>query len=146
MNGFVTFTKKFGLDPYWALGASLVAQMVKNLPAMQKTLVWIQGQEDPLEKGVVTHSSILAWRIPWTEELCRRQSTGLQRVGHDWPTNTFHLLDFENRNKVGRAACCRDLSGWSIEHCLLPPASQIPPIRIWPRTPLYRGQFWKAQG
>ena len=49
-------------------GASLVAQMVKNLPAMQKT--WIQsiGQEDTLEKGMATHSSILAWEIPWTEE------------------------------------------------------------------------------
>ena len=46
---------------------SLLAQMVKNLPAMQKTLVQSLGQEDPLEKGIATHSSILAWRIPWTE-------------------------------------------------------------------------------
>ena len=57
MNGFVIFTKKFGLDPYWTLGASLVAQMVKDLPAMQKTQVWILGQEDPLEKGMATHST-----------------------------------------------------------------------------------------
>ena len=49
-------------------GASLVAQMVKNLPAMQETPVQSLGQEDPLEKGKATHSSILAWRIPWTEE------------------------------------------------------------------------------
>ena len=48
--------------------ASLVAQMVKNLPAMQETLVWSLGQEDPLEKGMATHSSILAWKILWTEE------------------------------------------------------------------------------
>ena len=47
---------------------SLVAQTVKNLPAMQKTQVWSMGWEDPLEKGMATHSSILAWRIPWTEE------------------------------------------------------------------------------
>ena len=50
------------------LGASLVAQMVKNLPAMWKTQVQSPGQEDPLEKRMATHSSILAWRIPWTEE------------------------------------------------------------------------------
>ena len=49
-------------------GASLVAQTVKNLPAMQETPVRSLGQEDALEKGVATHSSILAWRIPWTEE------------------------------------------------------------------------------
>ena len=48
--------------------ASLVAQTVKNLPAMQETQVQSLGQEDPLEKGMVTHSSILAWRLPWTEE------------------------------------------------------------------------------
>ena len=47
---------------------SLVAQTVKNLPAMQETQVWSMGWEDPLEKGMATHSSILAWRIPWTEE------------------------------------------------------------------------------
>ena len=63
--------------------ASLVAQMVKNLPAMQETWVRSLGQEDPLEKGMVTHCSILAWRIPWTEEPGGLQSTGLQRVGHD---------------------------------------------------------------
>ena len=63
--------------------ASLVAQMVKNLPAKQETWVRSLGQKDPLEKGVATHSSILAWRIPWTEELGGPQSTGLKRVGHD---------------------------------------------------------------
>ena len=48
--------------------SSLVVQMIKNLPAMQEIQVWSLGQEDPVEKGVATHSSILAWRIPWTEE------------------------------------------------------------------------------
>ena len=57
--------------------------MVKNLPAMQETLVQSLGLEDPLEKGTATHSSILAWRIPWTEEPGRLQSMGSQRVGHD---------------------------------------------------------------
>ena len=58
--------------------ASLVALVVKNLPAMQETWVRSLGWEDPLEKGKATHSSILAWRIPWTV-----YSMGLQRVGHD---------------------------------------------------------------
>ena len=51
----------------------------------------IPGQEDPLEKGMATHSSILIWRIPQTEEPDSLQSMGLQRVGHDWETNTFHF-------------------------------------------------------
>ena len=55
---------------------SLVAQMIKNLPAMRETQVWSLGWEDPLEDGMATHSSILAWRIPWTEETGGLQSTG----------------------------------------------------------------------
>ena len=61
-------------------GASLVAQMVKNLPAMQETQVQSLSQEDALEKGMATHSSLLAWRIPWTEEPGGLQSMGPQRV------------------------------------------------------------------
>ena len=60
------------------VGASLVAQLVKNLPVMQETWVQFLGQEDPLEKKMATHSSILAWRIPWTEEPGRLQSLGSQ--------------------------------------------------------------------
>ena len=56
--------------------------MVENLPAMWETEVQSLGQEDPLERGLATHSSILAWRITWTEESGRLQSTGSQRVGH----------------------------------------------------------------
>ena len=63
--------------------ASQVAQMVKNLSAMWETQVRSLGQEDPLEKDMATHSSILAWRIPWTEEPSGLQSKGLQRIGHD---------------------------------------------------------------
>ena len=65
------------------LRASLVAQMVKNPLAMQETWLQSLGQGDPLEKGMETHSSILAWRIPWTKEPGRLQSMGSQRVGHD---------------------------------------------------------------
>ena len=63
--------------------ASLVAQMLKRLPALWETWVQSLGQKDPLEKEMATHSSILAWRIPWKEEPGVLQSTGLQRVGHD---------------------------------------------------------------
>ena len=58
--------------------AFLLAQMVNNLPAMQETCIWSLGWEDPLEKGMATHSNILAWRIPWTEE-----PGGLQSMGHE---------------------------------------------------------------
>ena len=69
--------------------SSLVAQAVKNLPAMQENWIQSHGWEGPLEKGMATHSTILAWRIPWTKEPGRLQSMGLQRVRHDWATNTF---------------------------------------------------------
>ena len=65
------------------LGASLVAQRVKRLPAMQETQVQFLGQEDPLEKEIATHSSTLAWKIPWTEEPDRVQSMGLPRVRYN---------------------------------------------------------------
>ena len=64
-------------------GTSLIAQMVKNMPAMQETQVQPLGQEDLLQKGMATHSSITAWRIPWTEESGGLQSLGSQRVRHD---------------------------------------------------------------
>ena len=57
--------------------------MVKNPPAKQETLIWSLSQEDPLEKEMATHSSILAWEIPWTEEPGGLQSMGSQRVGHN---------------------------------------------------------------
>ena len=66
--------------------ASLTAQPVKNLSAMQETQVWSLGQEDPLEKEMTTHASILVWKIPWTEEPGGLLSKGLQRVRRDWAT------------------------------------------------------------
>ena len=67
--------------------ASLVAQRLNRLPAMWETWVWSLGVEEPLEKEMATHSSIFAWRIPWTEEPEGLQSTGSQRVRHDWATS-----------------------------------------------------------
>ena len=73
-------------------GASLIAHLVNHLPAMQETRVQFLGQEDPLEKEMSTHSSILAWRIPRTEEPSGLQSTGSQTVGHDWAHFHFHYV------------------------------------------------------
>ena len=78
--------------------ASLVAQMVKHLSAMQETRVRSLSWEDPLEKEMAAHSSILAWKIPWTEEPGRLPSMGSQRVGHDWATSlhfTFVKPEFD---------------------------------------------------
>ena len=74
------FLKRWEYHLTWA---SQVAQMVKYLPAMQETLVRSLGQETPKEKGTATHSNILAWIIPWTEEPSALQYIGSQRAGHD---------------------------------------------------------------
>ena len=81
----------------WNRWGFLGDQMVMTLPAMQETQVWSLGWEDTLEKGMATHSSTLAWRIPRSENPGGLQSMGLQGVGHDWVTFTFksslHILD-----------------------------------------------------
>ena len=83
---------------YYLCWASLVTQTVKNLPAMQETQVQSLGQEDPLEKGMAAHSSILAWSFPWTEETVELQSVRSQRIRYDWATNTllfcFNIKEF----------------------------------------------------
>ena len=80
---------------YVKMYSLLVAQMVKNVRAMQEAWVQSLGWKDPLEKGMATHSSICAWRIPWTEKPGGLQSMGSQRAGHDWVTKqvqTLHTL------------------------------------------------------
>ena len=87
----------------------MVAQLVKNLPAKQETWVWFLCLENPLKKGMATHSSILAWRIPWTVENSRLLSMWLQRIRHDWATDTFKshkiLTDWKQRNETLEASC-----------------------------------------
>ena len=90
------------LPNYRLMWVSLVTQTVKNLPAMRETWVQSLGREDPLEKRMAMHSSILAWRIPWTEEPGRLHSIGFQRVGHNWVTNTHRgYLSVLSMFKVG---------------------------------------------
>ena len=81
----------------WPIRASLIAQMVKNLPAMKETQVQSLGQEDPLEKDMATHSCSITWRIPWPEEPSGLQSIGLQGVRHSWRdlTHVVNYLLFE---------------------------------------------------
>ena len=85
--------------------------MVKNLTAIQDTQIQSLGQEDPLEEGMATHSSILAWGIPWTEEPGGPQSMGSQRIEHYWETNTF---TFKPPLLHEIAIKCKILSGESI--------------------------------
>ena len=101
IDSVVTVWSKLGLwipslrfwTSEWEFWQSLVAQTVKCLPAMRETWVRSLGQEDPLEKEMATHSSTLAWKIPWMKEPGRLQSMGSQRVGHDWATSlTCSLL------------------------------------------------------
>ena len=80
---------------YVSNNASLVAQMVKNLPAVQETWFDPWVGKIPLEKEMATHSSILAWKNPWMEEPGKLQSMGSQRVGHDWATSLSCILESE---------------------------------------------------
>ena len=98
----LSFKSTFSLSPFSVTkrlfsSSSLVAQRLKRLTATQETWVRSLCWEDPLEKEMATHSSTLAWRIPWTEEPGGLQSTGSQRVGHDWATSLTHsFLNCEN--------------------------------------------------
>ena len=86
---------------FYVRWASLVAQRLKRLPSMQETWGWSLGQENPLEKEMATHSSILAWRIPWMEEPGGLQSTGSQRVRHDWTTSLHFSAMYKINNTQG---------------------------------------------
>ena len=84
------------------VSASLVAQSIKNLPAVQETRVRSLGWEDPLVKEMATHSSILAWKISGTQEPGGLQSMGSQRVWHDWATNTYLLTNSWKKKRSER--------------------------------------------
>ena len=93
-----------------------VAQTIKNLPAMQETQVRSLGREDSLEKGMATHSSILAWRIPWTKESGGLQSIGLQTVTYNWTTATIttrhNINKYKKAQKDSEKAACLGTSGF----------------------------------
>ena len=93
---------------WWVAWASLVAQTVKRLSTMRKTWVRSLGQEDPLEKEMAPHSSILAWKIPWMEEPGRLQSMGSQRVRHNWVTSLTHYC-------LTGMCCCFHVLVWKLQ-------------------------------
>ena len=95
----------FGPEHWPKLLASLVAQTVKNLLAMQETQVWFLGWEDPLEKEMAIHSGVLTWRISWTEEPGGLQFMGSQRAGYFWATNTFTCAFFESIGLYSEFVC-----------------------------------------
>ena len=90
-----------------------MVQMVKNLPAMQETQAWSLGSGRSLEKEMATHSRILAWRTPWTEEPGGLESMGSQRVGHDWATNTFIIIQCPCLSFLCQVGLCR----YHVEGC-----------------------------
>ena len=95
--------------------ASLIAQLVMNPPAMQETWDQSLSWEDPLEEEMATHSSILAWRIPWTEEPGGLQSMGSQRVGHNWATFTHgYLCGFPGGSGGKESACNVETQVWPL--------------------------------
>ena len=100
--------------PHLSRSTSLVAQTVKSLSTVRETGVQSLGREDPLEKEMAIHSSTIAWKIPWTEELGKLQSMGSQRVGHDWATSLYQpdfIREWEQRQlqREGKAGA----NAWS---------------------------------
>ena len=117
---------------------SLVAQIIKNLPAIQETQVQSLGWEDPLQKGNDTHSSIPAWRIPCTEESGGLQSMGSQRDGHNWATN---ILDFRWLSGKEPACQCR----WCMGHRFHLWVRKIPWRKEWQPTQVFLSGEFHAQ-
>ena len=100
---------------------------------MQETWVQSLGWEDPLRRGMATHSSILAWRIPWTEETGGLQSMGSQRVGQDWATNTFFLLSEANKTESPWLQGAHRVLGWAASGCYVATATRI--HQTWTHSP-----------
>ena len=125
----------------FTLGIYIVlwAQLVKNLPAMRETWVQFLGWEDPLKWGMTTHSSILVWRIPWTEEPGRLQSMGSQRVSHNWATFSKqwkrYVLDTQSCFTLRDPTDCGP-PGCSVRGFLQARILQ------WVAIPFSRGSFW----
>ena len=118
------------LDTICLLGASLMAQMVKNLPAMPETRVQSLGWEDPLKKGMATHSSILACRIPMDRGALWATVLGSQKVGHNWATRHTYVFSVWGKGGV--------LLAWvsQMEVDLCPPGSVCVCVTVWKRI------FW----
>ena len=109
--------------------ASLVAQLVKNLPAMKETRVLSLGQEDPLEKGMATHFRILAWRIPWTEELVGHSPWGHRESDSTEPLTLYHYT-------IYYVILYRITGFQNWQQCYPPLANSMHAVVIWRKAPL----------
>ena len=131
------------------LRASLVAQTVKNLPSLQETQVRPLGREDPLEEGMATHASTLAWRLPRTEEPGGPQAMGSQRVGHNRMTHPFTPFPFTDRNhrlssspQASLTPAPQPSSSPSPCRTTLPPASVSAPLQPLDSSRPWSGGSW----
>ena len=130
-----TGSQRIGYD--WATSLTYrIAQLVKNLPAIQESLVQFLDWEDPLEKEMEIHSSTIAWKIPWTEEPGRLQSMGSRRVGHNWLHSSWCFLFF---NLLTWSITLIDLH--ILKNSCIP---RINPIWSWCRILLNYRQIWFA--
>ena len=121
----------------WAVRVSQVTQWVKNSPAMQEVQVQSLGWEDPLEEDMATHSSILAWRIPWTEEPGGLQSIGSWRVEHDWNDLVHTHLKLCDQTSTFVGSCRKQRSFRKTSGLLTMPK----PLTVW--TTKNSGKFVK---
>ena len=118
----------------WLIGVSLVAQLVKNLPAVQETRVQSLGREDPLEKETATHSSILVWKISWTKKPGGLQSMGSQKGGHNWATNTHTTQwtwDWASSGRwwrTGKSGLLQSMGSKRVEQDLVSEQQQTPKV------------------
>ena len=120
-----------------------MAQLVKNLPAMQQTQIQFLGWENPLEKEMATHSSIFAWRIPWTKESGGLQSMRSQRVRQDWVTNTFTIYIFPGGSEVKPLPAMWETQVWSLGQEDSPGEGNGNPIQYsCLENPMDRGAWW----
>ena len=120
---------------YESLWAFLMIQQVKNLPSMKETQemrVQCLGQEDPSKEEMATHSSILAWKIPWTEKPGGLQSVGSQRVGHDWSDLACSMCWFLWGEKKNVGNKCSILEQWNYDTAL---GQTSQPLSKWYKSP-----------
>ena len=129
-------TEQLSLSLFWT---SLMAQPVRSLPAMQEIWIWSLGWEDPLEKEMATHSSILVWNIPWTEKPGRLQFMGSQRVGHNWATS-LHIENYFYNQKFHFRTIRRMKKKW-INKGVFPckPLWDLHCLSLWSRRSII---FW----
>ena len=144
-----TIWSKIYTHRYICIGASFIAQSVKSLPAMQETQVWFLGQEESLEKEMATHSSILAWRIPWIDcRDCRLQSRGSQESDTTWRLHHYTHTHTHTPTCIGTESRAWNIYLFTSIHCIRCPSTakrwkQLKFINRWTNT--YNEMFFSLK-